>query len=49
MTKIKNLEITGLRGVRETLNLNLNKKSILIYGDNGTGKSSLTDSIPMVL
>lgn len=44
MTKIKNLEITGLRGVRETLNLNLNKKSILIYGDNGTGKSSLTDS-----
>lgn len=44
MTKIKNLEINGLRGVKENLNLNLNKKSILIYGDNGTGKSSLTDS-----
>lgn len=44
MTKIKNLEITGLRGVKESLNLNLDKKSILIYGDNGTGKSSLTDS-----
>jgi len=44
MTKIKNLEINGLRGVKEKLNLNLNKKSILIYGDNGTGKSSLTDS-----
>lgn len=44
MTKIKNLEITGLRGVKETLTLNLNKKSMLIYGDNGTGKSSLTDS-----
>ena len=44
MAKIKSIKINGLRGVREPLNLDLNKKSVLIYGDNGTGKSSLTDS-----
>ncbi len=44
MAKIKSIKINGLRGVREPLNLDLNKKSILVYGDNGTGKSSLTDS-----
>ena len=44
MAKINTIKINGLRGVKEPLELNLNKKSILIYGDNGTGKSSLTDS-----
>lgn len=44
MAKISSIKISGLRGVKEPLDLNLNKKSILIYGDNGTGKSSLTDS-----
>ena len=44
MAKIKSIKINGLRGVREPLKLDLDKKSILVYGDNGTGKSSLTDS-----
>lgn len=44
MVKINSIKINGLRGVRELLTLNLNEKSILVYGDNGTGKSSLTDS-----
>ncbi len=44
MAKINSIKISGLRGVKEPLSLNLNKKSILIYGDNGTGKSSITDS-----
>ena len=44
-TKIKNITIKGLRGVQETLTLPLSEKSILIYGDNGTGKSSISDSI----
>lgn len=44
MAKINSIKISGLRGVKEPLNLNLNKKSILVYGDNGTGKSSITDS-----
>jgi len=44
-TKIKNITIKGLRGVQETLTLPLSEKSILIYGDNGSGKSSISDSI----
>ena len=37
--KIKQLDINGLRGVKEQLILPLNEKSILLYGDNGTGKA----------
>jgi hypothetical protein len=43
--KIKSINITGIRGVREGLNLSTNKKSLLIYGDNGTGKSSISDAL----
>lgn len=43
--KINSISITGIRGIREGLNLSLNKKSMLIYGDNGTGKSSITDAL----
>jgi energy-coupling factor transporter ATP-binding protein EcfA2 len=43
-TKIKNITIKGLRGVKKQIELNLNEKSILLYGDNGTGKSSITDA-----
>lgn len=45
MNKIKILSITGLRGIKENLVLNLNQKSILFYGDNGSGKSSITDAL----
>lgn len=44
-TKIKNITIKGLRGIQETLTIPLSEKSILIYGDNGSGKSSISDSI----
>ncbi|MCC9063645.1 hypothetical protein [Flavobacterium piscisymbiosum] len=43
--KIQNLKIKGIRGAKETVELPLNGKSILLYGDNGTGKSSISDSI----
>lgn len=43
--KIKQLEILGLRGVQEKFSLNLGEKSTLLYGDNGTGKSSISDSL----
>ncbi|MBI5204702.1 MAG: hypothetical protein HZA11_07285 [Nitrospirae bacterium] len=43
--KIKNIHIQGLRGVKDELVLPLEEKSIVLYGDNGTGKSSITDSI----
>ncbi|MGH9948363.1 MAG: AAA family ATPase, partial [Pyrinomonadaceae bacterium] len=45
MNKIKSINITGIRGVKGKLSLNLEKKSILIFGENGTGKSSLTDAL----
>ena len=45
MNKIKSINITGIRGVKDKLPLNLVKKSILIFGENGTGKSSLTDAL----
>lgn len=43
--KIKQLGIVGLRGVQEGFTLNLGGKSTLLYGDNGTGKSSISDSL----
>ena len=45
MIKIKSLCIKGFRGVKENLTLRLNSKSALLFGDNGTGKSSITDAI----
>lgn len=44
-TKIKKISISGLRGIKEKIELPLSEKSILIYGDNGTGKSSISDSL----
>ena len=43
--KIKSISMKGLRGVKEELTLPLEQKSIILYGDNGTGKSSITDAI----
>ena len=43
--KLKQINISGLRGVKELFHLELNEKSILLYGDNGTGKSSISDTI----
>lgn len=43
--KINNLKIKGIRGAKDALELALNGKSILLYGDNGTGKSSISDAI----
>lgn len=45
MAKIKSINISGIRGIKNPLPLNLDNKSILIFGENGSGKSSLTDAI----
>jgi DNA repair exonuclease SbcCD ATPase subunit len=44
MLKIKNFQISGIRGVKSDIAVPLNGKSILLYGDNGSGKSSITDA-----
>jgi len=43
--KIKSLEIGGFRGIRKHIEIEFDSlKSILIYGDNGSGKSSIADA-----
>ncbi len=43
--KIKSLEISGLRGIRKDIRIDIeSSKSVLIYGDNGSGKSSIADA-----
>src|ERR1700730_11145576 len=44
-TKIKKMYIKGLRGIKNDLTISLDNKSILLYGDNGTGKSSIADAL----
>lgn len=48
MTLIKRISIQGFRGVLATMTLDMTKNgrpcSTLIYGRNGTGKSSITDA-----
>ncbi|WP_428305459.1 AAA family ATPase [Lacipirellula sp.] len=47
MTKLKKINLVGFRGVKTDMSLDLtaNTKSVAIFGDNGTGKSSITDAI----
>jgi len=45
ITKIKKIYIKSIRGIKNSLLLSLDEKSALFYGDNGTGKSSISDSI----
>lgn len=43
--KLKQIDIKGIRGVKESISLELNGRSIVLYGDNGMGKSSISDAI----
>jgi recombinational DNA repair ATPase RecF len=45
MLKINSLSINGIRGIKNRLTLQLSKKSILLYGENASGKSSITDAV----
>lgn len=47
--KIKSINIKGLRGVKNEITLKVNNKSALFYGDNGSGKSGLSDAIEWYL
>ena len=43
--KIKSIKITAFRGIPDILDLDLQGKSLLLLGENGTGKSSVIDAI----
>jgi len=47
MAKIRTIELTGFRGARHPLVLDLTdkSKSVAVFGDNGGGKSTLTDAV----
>jgi len=45
MVKIKSIDISGIRGIKHSPPLNLSGNSVLVFGENGSGKSSLTDAI----
>src|SRR3990172_9731409 len=45
MPRIRRLEIRGFRGVRQQVPLLLEGKSVLLFGENGTGKSSFVDAL----
>ncbi len=43
--KISNITIEGFRGINKSVNLELNGQSVLLCGENGSGKSSLLQAI----
>lgn len=45
MTTIAKVRIKGIRGIRDEVTLDLGGKSLLLRGDNGTGKSSIVQAI----
>ena len=45
MNRLKSVELHGIRGVKGSLPITLDGKSVLIYGDNGSGKSSISDAL----
>lgn len=49
MLRIKHLKARAFRGIGRELNLPLNGKSLVLYGDSGTGKSSVAEVIEHAL
>lgn len=45
MSKLGTIRIKGVRGIRSELTLDLEGRSLLLRGDNGTGKSSIAQAL----
>lgn len=45
MPQISRLEVRGLRGILDQRSLIFDGKSVLLFGENGTGKSSFVDAL----
>jgi len=46
---IGSIELAGFRGVGKRKTIQLQGKSLLLYGENGTGKSSIVEGIERAL
>ena len=44
-TRLERLSVSGFRGVLETRTLEFSGKSIVLFGENGTGKSTFVDAL----
>ncbi|MCW4048709.1 MAG: hypothetical protein NWE89_03125 [Candidatus Bathyarchaeota archaeon] len=47
--RVETLELNWFRGAGEKVKLGLESKNVVIFGDNGTGKSSFTDAFEYLL
>lgn len=47
--RIKSIQLSWFRGAADTVTLEPNCKSMVIYGENGSGKSSFVDSVEYIL
>ncbi|MFN8400078.1 MAG: AAA family ATPase [Anaerolineales bacterium] len=47
--RIKSIQLSWFRGAADTVTLEPNGKSMVIYGENGSGKSSFVDSVEYIL
>lgn len=47
--RIKSLSLAWFRGAADPVTLDLNCKSMVVYGINGSGKSSFIDAVEYVL
>jgi hypothetical protein len=46
--RLTSLTISGLRGILQTLTLEFYKPMTLVYGENGTGKTSICDALDLL-
>lgn len=49
MPRIRRLDVQGFRGIRQPASLLFEGKSVLLFGENGTGKSSFVDALERTL
>lgn len=49
MPKIVRLDVSSFRGIRENVPLVFNGRSVLLFGENGSGKSSFVDALEKLL
>lgn len=50
MVRLRGIEVSGIRGFPKAWgNIEIGERGLVVYGDNGTGKSSIVDAIESVL